>query len=102
MSIKDGVVVECACNDWQLNSEDVFRAQVFYAQKAGAVWRGGLWKFCPWCGSQLEQVKHFRTIPKPDLMTGLTQWNNAESMINHDMTKDDPSRVGTHADCMAV
>lgn len=75
--MKDGIVVECQCKDWQLHSEDVFRAQVFYAQKAGAVWRGGLWSFCPWCGAKLQRIEHSRAVAKPDLMTGITQWKDA-------------------------
>lgn len=76
--MKDGIVVECRCESWQKHSEDIFRAQVFYSQRTGSTWLGGLWSFCPWCGSKLEQIKHDAVVVKPDLMTSITQWSDSK------------------------
>ncbi len=76
--MKNGIVVECQCKDWQAYSEDVFRAQVFYSQRTNSIWLGGLWSFCPWCGSKLDRLEHDRVIAKPDLMTGITQWDDSK------------------------
>lgn len=53
-----GVVVECNCQQWQSFAEEVFRAQVYFSQNTGNKWLGGMWSFCPWCGTQLRSAQH--------------------------------------------
>lgn len=69
-----GLVVECKCDDWRLHSEDIFRAQIAYYQDHGAVWRGGVFKFCPWCGKRLESISHDKVMVKHSANTAFTNW----------------------------
>lgn len=44
---------QCACSEWEKGMKDLTDVQ-FFANTHGMFWKGAIFKFCPWCGSDLE------------------------------------------------
>ena len=55
--------MKCNCKGWEVSNYQIIGAQQLAANH-GIKYTGRIYKYCPWCGSLLEDLTDLETIAK--------------------------------------